>query len=191
MAGKKDRVALLEEALAHLADRVAAIESALETAPGLPAISPVDVGLVERLRTRAGGPYQDGARRGAILYGGAVELDEREYLWEMERPAPGLIDLPAEEIASILGVLASPQRLSLLKTLLTGARSSHELQEALGISSPGQLYHHLKELTAIGIVEQTRRGSYQIAARHVIPFLTVLAAAVDLGASSRPPSRRD
>lgn len=185
MVSGDDRTARLEEVVAKLAARVEALEARLEARPALPALSPSDAGLVELLRTREGGPYERGGRRGAVVYAGAVEIAEREYLWEMERPAPGLMDVPDDEIAAILSVLASPQRLATLKALLSGPKSSNDLQTALGVSSPGQLYHHLDKLLAAGIVEQTRRSLYQIAARHVIPVLAVIAISVDLAAAPR------
>ena len=176
-----DRIASLEQALTQLTERVTTLEGKLETAPSVPALSPEDIALAETLRTRAGGPYEVEDMRGAVAYGGAIEIGEREYLFEVERPAPGLARLPMKRIASILGVLASPQRLTLLTALLPGPKSSNELQSALGVASPGQLYHHLKELLAAGIVEQNRRKQYRLAIRHLVPFMTVLAAAVDLG----------
>ncbi|MBW2734497.1 MAG: winged helix-turn-helix transcriptional regulator [Deltaproteobacteria bacterium] len=175
----------LEAQVAELLQRVDALESKLEETPALASISPVDLGILDALRARQGGPYEGKEVKGAVVYGGAVTFGEREYLWEMERPAPGLADVSMASISAVLSVLASPQRLSLIKTLLTGPKTSAELQQALSLSSPGQLYHHLKELLSIGIVEQKKRSAYEVAARHVVPFLAVLAATVDLGATSK------
>ena len=183
-AGKRAPSATLEKRLRELGRRVDALEARLaereSPAVPVPAISPADAGLVDLLRGRRGGPYEQGKRRGAVLYAGALEVEGREYLWEMERPLPGLLAVKAEAIAALLSSLASPQRLQLLRALLGGPKSSQELQEALGISSPGQLYHHLKELTAAGIVEQRDRSAYQLSARRVVPFLAIVAAALDL-----------
>jgi DNA-binding HxlR family transcriptional regulator len=155
--------------------------------PALAATSPVDAGVVELLRGRTGGPYRRGKHRGAVLYAGAVAIGEREYLWEMERPVPGLLAVSSDSIATILAALASAQRLQLLRALVGGPRSSRQLQQALGVPSPGHLYHHLKELLAAGIVEKRDRTAYQLPARCVVPLLAVVAATFDLGAGGRGP----
>jgi ArsR family transcriptional regulator, arsenate/arsenite/antimonite-responsive transcriptional repressor len=189
------RMRRLETALDQIAKRLDALEGREapkrggRTAPAPAAAGPGagsggNGGVVARLRDRRGGPYERGKNRGAVLYAGAVTVGEREYLWEVERPVPGLLALEPEVITPILAALASPQRLLLLRTLLAGPKSSHELQRALGVASAGQLYHHLKELLAVGIVDQRDRSAYQIAARHVVPVLAIMAAAFDLGAGS-------
>ena len=69
---------------------------------------------------------------------------------------------------------------AVVRALVQGAHTSQELQAILGVSSPGQLYHHLKELLAVGIVTQTGRSHYEVAALQVVPLLAILAAAFDL-----------
>jgi DNA-binding transcriptional ArsR family regulator len=94
-------------------------------------------------------------------------------------------------VTRTLATLGHPSRLLLLRALLPAPRSSQQLQEVLGVSSPGQLYHHLKDLLAAGLVRQTARSQYEIASHHVIPLLVIFAAATgftagapDLGAPS-------
>lgn len=48
------------------------------------------------------------------------------------------------------------------------------------MSSPGQLYHHLKELLAAGLIVQQGRSGYAIAPRSVIALCMALMAALDL-----------
>ena len=60
--------------------------------------------------------------------------------------------------------------------------SRAELQEALGDTSTGHLYHHLRELQAAGLIAQRRRGEYEIAPQAPVPLLVIVAAALDLGA---------
>ena len=48
------------------------------------------------------------------------------------------------------------------------------------MSSPGQLYHHLKELLAAGLIVQQGRSGYAIAPRSVIALSMALMAASDL-----------
>jgi hypothetical protein len=52
--------------------------------------------------------------------------------------------------------------------------------ELLGQPSTGQLFHHLKELLAAGIVHQPQRGTYSLRLAHVIPLLTMISAACDV-----------
>lgn len=139
-----------------------------------------DLALLEQLRQRQGSRYRTKQMRGAIAYGGAVVFGEREYLWIREHPLPEITKLEPDRLAQALATLGHPSRLVLLRALLQRACTSQELQAVLGVSSPGQLYHHLKELLATGIVTQTRRSHYEIAARQVVPILVVLAAAADL-----------
>ncbi len=68
----------------------------------------------------------------------------------------------------------------MVRALLQQPRTSQDLQAILGVSSPGQLYHHLKELLAAGIVTQTSRSHYEIGERQVVPVLAALAAVSDL-----------
>jgi hypothetical protein len=57
--------------------------------------------------------------------------------------------------------------------LLAGAHTTYELARVL----PGQLYHHLRELRAAGLVVQRRRSDYAVPAGRVIPCLVLVAAA--------------
>ena len=65
--------------------------------------------------------------------------------------------------------------------LFDGALSTAALAERLDQPSSGQLFHHLKELLAAGLVRQPERGTYALRAEHVVPLLGLLSAATDLG----------
>lgn len=182
-AGDTPRLAALERHLSDLTARVAALEApprAVAPAPVGPL--PAHGAIMEVLQQRDGPPYAQGPVRGALLYAGAVDLAGAEYTWQIERALPFLLDLDAEAVAPLLLALGSPWRLQLVRALLGGPRSSQQLQEALGLGSPGQLYHHLKELLAAGIIEQRARSEYRLAGRKIVPFLTILSAALDLKA---------
>ncbi len=188
------RIAALERHLTELAARVAALE-----APPRP-VTPAPVGpllghgaIMEVLQQRDGPLYAQDTVRGALLYAGAVDFAGAEYTWQIERALPFLLALDTEAVAPLLLALGSPWRLQLVRVLLGGPRSSQQLQEAFGLGSPGQLYHHLKELLAAGIVEQRARSEYRLAGRKNVPFLTILSAALDLkapgdGASASAPT---
>lgn len=161
------------------------------TAPAPPAARAGhdDLGLAETLAQRRGQPYERGNQRGAIAYGGGVELDGREYLWQIERPVPGLLALDPDGYAAVLAALANSHRWRLIVALIEAPRAAAELQKVIGSASPGPLYHHLRELLALGIVAQRDRH-YTVPARHVVPLLTAIALAIDLGArpgANEPP----
>lgn len=181
----------LTDQIAALAERVAALEaqhpvrSAVEpTAPtALGAPGEWDVALEERLRQRSGPEFELAGERGSVLYAGDATIAHGSYRWQMERPVPGLLAIPDELIARTLAAVASPIRVRLLKSVLRGAHEVAALQDALGGVSTGQLYHHLKELTAVGLLVQRARGRYEVSARNVVPLLAVIAAAYDLAGS--------
>lgn len=187
----------LEARLLSLTQRVLRLERlAGEARRGAARSRPVreplgsDLALVEQLRRRQGPRYGTKQMRGAVAYAGAVQFGEREYLWIREHPLPEIARVEADRVAPLLAALGHPARLVLLRALLAQARTSRELQAILGVSSPGQLYHHLKELLAAGVVVQTRRSRYEVAARRVVPVLATLAAAADMidGSATAPPA---
>ena len=177
----EDRMQSLESQVAELGRRLERVETG-GSGDAHPAQAPGarsdDLSLLERLRTRPGG---------AIAYAGAAKLGDRDCLWIMEHAVPDVLELDPDTLARVLAALGHPARLALLRALAEAPRSSQQLQEALGVSSPGQLYHHLKELLATGLVRQVRRSHYEVADHQVVPLLTVLAAVSDLVASTPPP----
>lgn len=186
MSENDERIERLAAEVSDLAARVARLEGSgpgeRTTPERVPAVKPgeLDVDLLERLRGRAGPPYEEGGERGAVLYAGAARFGDRSYVWQVERPAPGLLEVEEDLLAGVLSALASPPRLRLLKALLRGSSGGQQLQKALGDASVGQLYHHMKELQAAGLVIQKGRGAYEVGAQAVVPLLAVLAAAYDL-----------
>ena len=182
---KKPEASPLEARVAALARRLEVLERQNETRPrrrgrGASEAQASDLVLLDQLRMRDGRRYRGRRMRGAVAYGGAVVFGEREYLWMREHPLPELSELEPGRLAHALATLGHPARLILLRALLQQPRTSQELQAILGVPSPGQLYHHLKELLAAGIVTQTRRSLYEVAGRQVVPVLAALAAVSDL-----------
>jgi ArsR family transcriptional regulator, arsenate/arsenite/antimonite-responsive transcriptional repressor len=86
-----------------------------------------------------------------------------------------------EILAPVLAALGSPLRLVLVKALLQAPRTNQQLQEISGIGSPGQLYHHLKELISSGVIEQHSRNLYRVNPSKLVPILTIFAAVLDIG----------
>jgi ArsR family transcriptional regulator len=177
----KARMKALDEQVAKLARRLEHLERQPRRRPQQPQdAAGAPLALIEHLRGRRKGRFRAKGMRGAIAYGGAVVFGERECLWIKEHPLPDVCALAPDRLAQVLAALAHPARLILLRALLEQARTSQELQAILGVSSPGQLYHHLKELLAAGVVTQARRSHYEITPRQVVPLLAVLATAFDL-----------
>lgn len=143
-------------------DRLAALEArvaALESGVAPPAPAPVD-------------------RSGSLGYEGAVRL-HGEVSWRIEYSPAATLDLAPAPVAEVLAALGHPVRLALVRRLLSGPGSAAELQEAAGLSSTGQVYHHLKSLTAARVVEQDGR-SFRVPTTGVVPVLTMLLAAGDV-----------
>jgi hypothetical protein len=171
MTPLRARVDVLERRLAALERR---------QRPRVPASLPSDLAQLETLRRRKGKRYVRGDARGALVYAGAVKFGERESLWIKEHAVPDLEDLDAAATAGLLAALAHPARLLLARALVQAPRTRPELQAVIGTDSAGQLYHHLKEMMAAGIVRQSGRSLYEVPAERTVPLLTLLAAASDI-----------
>jgi len=99
--------------------------------------------------------------------------------------APGTDPDP---IAKVFAALASPARITVLRTLLDGPRTSQRLRAELDDdASAGQFYHHLRELLAAGLIIQPARSQYAIS-KSALPMLCIqLTIAARLAASISPP----
>ena len=159
----------IERRLADLERRVEQLEGGPASGPKAPTTT--GLSLVEQLRAQGGG----------LTYAGAVVQEGSEFLWIRQHDVEEVRGTDPATIATVLGSLGSPARLALLTSLVAGPRSRPELQDALGESSTGQLYHHLRDLQAAGLIHQPKRGRYELAAHTVVPLLTILAAAGDIG----------
>ncbi|WP_052422936.1 ArsR/SmtB family transcription factor [Nonomuraea candida] len=109
----------------------------------------------------------------------------------MARSPGWLLDQPTGPLAAVLAAAGHPARFEILQLLVAGPRPVADLQAELSLSSPGQLYHHLKTLAAAGLVEQPERGVYRVPPHAIFPVLALAAAAIDVsegaGAARRTP----
>jgi DNA-binding transcriptional ArsR family regulator len=166
----------------ELARRVSALERPKTSRPARTASALDSDDLLKLLeRRRAAAPKDRRGRSGVVSYGGSVGVGTAEYLWAIERPATSVLDGDLEIAAHVLATLGNPQRLRLLVALVERPRTAAELQKIIASKSPGPLYHHLRDLLALGVVAQRDRR-YVIPARHVVPLLTALTLTVDLDA---------
>lgn len=118
---------------------------------------------------------------GAVLFTGFVALPTGEhYEWQhgarVEDLVPAEFDQDWTESAACLAALGHPVRLQLLHAILHGTRTASELTELGGVGTSGQIYHHLRQLTAAGWLRASSRGRYTVPPERVVPLLTVLAA---------------
>jgi DNA-binding transcriptional ArsR family regulator len=157
----------LAAALAELRDRVAALE---ERPP------PAARGVAAAELASALGATESGV----VAYAGVGPRAEGEIAWQMARSWPDVLAADRSRSTRALAALGSRARLDLLAELLAGPVGRQELLERVDQSSAGQLSHHLRELLAAGLVEQPRRGVYQVPIHRVVPLLTLLCCAIDL-----------
>ena len=175
----------LRAELAELAQRVAVLETAAPP-PSTPSptadVPPggIDFRLMERLQNRKGEQFDKDGVGGSVVYAGNFRGGQGSGAWQVDRPIPYLATYSADILAGLLSALSHPQRLSLIQLLLGGPHDRQQVQEALGINSAGQLYHHLNSLLEAGVVIQERRGVYALSRKAIIPLLVIMAAAVDI-----------
>jgi hypothetical protein len=163
----------LAERVRVLEERLDALERAQLTSAGAPPVVDEDrfwvlAGLKAKLPERS-----------AVVFAGAVTTEAgAAYEWQQ-----GVLvdDLPPAgdlgPVADSLAALAHPVRLRLLLAVLDGRATAAELGAIEGSGTTGQLYHHLRQLTAAGWVRAAGRGHYEIPAERVVPALVCLAAA--------------
>ncbi|RPA12666.1 helix-turn-helix transcriptional regulator [Gordonia sp. OPL2] len=119
------------------------------------------------------------SRAGTVGYTGSVDLGG-PVQWDIRYDAESTIGLPTAGLATVFAALGHPVRLSIVRVLLRGGASVAELQETGDFGTSGQLYHHLKTLTAASIVTKSGRNEYVVAPTHVVPTLVALLAAGDI-----------
>ncbi|WP_447008898.1 ArsR/SmtB family transcription factor [Saccharothrix sp. DSM 118769] len=123
---------------------------------------------------------------GEVGYGGRVAVGDGRVSWRIDVTPEHALALADRPRIEVLAALAHPVRVEIVRTLLgQGAQPATALQEAARLGSTGQLYHHLKALTASGVVEQDKRGSYRLRSEAAVPVLVLLTAASDVAGQLR------
>lgn len=171
MAALEQRMAILERGAANPGRR---LHDASSTAPD-------QLWALAVLEGRQGEPYESEAARGCLLYAGSLTAPgSGTVAWQIERPVPSILQHAWDPCAPAFAALGHPVRLEIIRRLLTGARTSQDLQEIADLGTTGRLYHHLRELQACGLVVATRRNRYAIPPAKVVPCLVMVAAALEL-----------
>ncbi|MFI6015312.1 ArsR/SmtB family transcription factor [Streptomyces sp. NPDC051243] len=162
----------LEQRVADLERRFAALEAADRPAPR---VGDGDFWALETLKEQLS---QAGVVDGGVLFTGAVRLPtEEQYSWQQTAFVEDLLDDDWPEAADVFAALGHPVRLRLLREVIGGRRTAAELAELEQIGTTGQIYHHLRQLTAVGWLHTTGRGRYEVPPGRVVPLLVALAAA--------------
>lgn len=171
----------LERVVRDLVERVATLEG--DRSSGRSPLSSSDLGVVKSLLAELPAD-DDGA--GAVLYAGAGRGPGGPTAFQMSRPWSELVEVNPTPVAHCMAALGSPQRVGIIQILLQGPATTAQITESLDEPSAGQLFHHLKELLAAGVVYRPSRGSYAIRTQHVVPLLTMISCAIDLPAGGNP-----
>jgi DNA-binding transcriptional ArsR family regulator len=168
------RVSELAERVEELAERVSRLEGHRKDSAHR------DTSLVRDLLADLGGHADGEPGAGAVVYAGAGPWGEGTVALQIVRGWQDVLDASEDALARVMSALANPIRIRIVGELLYGPVSTGELAERLEQPSAGQLFHHLKELLAAGIIHQPVRGTYAIGDRHVVPLLVLGSAAMDL-----------
>lgn len=159
-----------DDRLAALEARIAALEAAIATAPPpppAPALDPDAFWALEGLHARTGGA-------GAVMIVGEVVVPGgTEARWQEGVGADELLAEDWGRAADLLAALGHPVRLALLRHVLHGQATARELQAIDGMGTSGQVYHHLRHLTATGWL-RSLRGRYEVPPERVVPLLAAV-----------------
>jgi hypothetical protein len=102
--------------------------------------------------------------------------------WRRDSPVSGLLAADWPGCAARLAALGHPTRLAILRRALDGPVTATALRDVLdagqGSVSTGQLYHHLRELTATGWLEAQGRGRFALPQGRTGPLLAALSLAL-------------
>lgn len=182
MPDPQGRLAALEEEVAALRARLIALEEQVSSfAKG------GTTGALFQARGSALPPdresqtAQTGPVQGTLSYSGTIQQGARPLRFQQTLAVPSLFEAAPDLLAQIFAALASPHRIIILRTLCERPCTAQQLQEVLGMGSAGQLYHHLKELLAAGLITQRERSSaYTIEPAKVIPVCAAIMVAFSL-----------
>ncbi|RZS61948.1 helix-turn-helix protein [Xylanimonas ulmi] len=125
---------------------------------------------LEGLRAREPAP-------GAVMIVGDVTLPDGAAAWQEGALAQDLIDDEWDRAADALAALGHPVRLRVLREVLRGHSTARQLAELDGLGTTGQVYHHLRQLTATGWLRARPGGRHEVPAERLVPLLTTVLGA--------------
>jgi DNA-binding transcriptional ArsR family regulator len=168
----------LEERVAELERRVAELEAAggQGEAAAVTAV-PVPDGFWA-LSTWKEQLAEAGLDGGGVLFTGAVGFPSgKHYEWQVGFSTESLMEGDLARAAETLSALGNPVRLLMLREVLLGRSTVSSLAQVADMGSSGQIYHHLRQMTAAGWLHSSARGHYAVPAERVVPLLVALAVA--------------
>lgn len=172
----RGRLARLEEQMRQITDRLAALEQpARQPEPAAPARQ-WHLGTLP-------GPGRPATGEPAFLIEGHGQFGGGPIMMRQQASLSDVLDTDPDAAAKIFAALASPARITVLRALLDGPRTSQQLRTELDDASVGQLYHHLRELLAAGLIIQPARSRYAIPRNALIMLCAQLIAAGRLASS--------
>ncbi|MFI0241675.1 ArsR family transcriptional regulator [Streptomyces sp. NPDC016845] len=166
----------LERRVAELERRLDALESGHGSGAEAPTVAPGTFWALEGLKEQLAD-----VASGGVLFTGAVRLpgpeEGRRYEWQYGAVTDELLASDWTDVAEAFAALGHALRLRLLREVLGGRTSATELAELDDVGTSGQIYHHLRQLTAAGWLRSAGRGRYEVPAGRVVPLLVALTAA--------------
>lgn len=165
----------MQERLAALEERVAALESPGSRVPDVADDDPDDrFWALQGLAARVGRP----ASPGAVMMVGDVRTPAGdEARWQYGSTTDDVLATDWSHVAPVLAALGHPVRLALLRAVLDGARTARELADAVEVGSVGQVYHHLRQLQSAGWLRAAAGGEHVVPVERLVPLLTAVLAA--------------
>jgi DNA-binding transcriptional ArsR family regulator len=119
-------------------------------------------------------------RRIAALESARLRPQDRQVLPEgvdpESTPTAEVLEADWASRASALAALGHPVRLTLLREILQGRTTVGALSEVEGLGTSGQIYHHLRQLTAEGWLHTPSRGVFAVPPARVVALLAILVA---------------
>jgi hypothetical protein len=162
----------LEDRVAELERRLSALEENLRP-ENLPADT--EQWAVTRLQDEFAAADEP---NGGVVFAGSVRLpNDQQREWQARFTTGDLIEDDWAETAECLAALGSPVRLRLLREIMGGRRTAAELAGVDGVGTSGQIYHHLRQLAAVGWLHTAGQGRFEVPAARVVPLLVALASA--------------
>ncbi|HEY3873766.1 MAG TPA: winged helix-turn-helix domain-containing protein [Actinocrinis sp.] len=171
--GMTDRIARLEQQMQDAAARLSALEQASEAAQPRRGAGPVRM-------PGPGGGFDEGGvdpDERVFEYSGQGTFGRHKMMIARRAKLPDVLDVEPDQLARVFAALASPARVVLVRALLDGPLTSQELRARLDDPSVGQLYHHLNQLLAAGLVVQPGRSLYALPRGNEIALCIGLLAA--------------
>lgn len=117
---------------------------------------------------------------GAVVFTGIADTASGRAEWQYGQQTAALVesDDAADELAAThLAALGSPARVRLVREVLLGRDTVADLVALDGFGTTGQVYHHVRTLTAAGWLRSTGRSRFAVPPERVVPLLVILAAA--------------